>query len=336
MKQKFIILLVVLLVLGLTSAYAGNETRTGTAGAQELLIPVGSRGTAMGGAVLSTVTGVESMFWNPAGLASLDGFEVMFTHQPYFADIDVNYLGLATGIEGFGTLGFGVKVVSIGDIMETTVARPDGTGREFSPSLMVLNVSYAKIMTANVSFGFSGMYIHEDILDVKASGMAFDVGFKYDPRWNGLSLGVAIKNYGGEMRFSGLGFDQNVNQRPVRPISAKFDLPSSINFGIGYDIVNDGPNFANVSGVFQGNNYSQDAFFGGAEYVYDSKYSLRAGYQYSDTQDAITDDNNYLYGLSFGGGIIVPFGDANLSFEYTWQDNEIFDANQFFTVKASF
>ena len=98
MKFKFVILLMVLLVISLFSAYAGNERRSGTAGAQELLIPIGSRGTSMGGAVLATVSGVESMYWNPAGLASLEGTEVMFSHLPYFADININYIGLATKV----------------------------------------------------------------------------------------------------------------------------------------------------------------------------------------------------------------------------------------------
>ena len=130
MKCKFVIILLVLLAIGLTSAYAGSDRRLGTAGAQELVIPIGSRGTAMGGAVVASAYGVESMFWNPAGLASLEGTEAMFSHLPYMADIDVNFAGVATKIEGFGTLGAGAKVVSIGNIKETTEQYPDGTGRE--------------------------------------------------------------------------------------------------------------------------------------------------------------------------------------------------------------
>ena len=93
MKYKLVLIMIILLVLSLSTAFAGNELRTGTAGAQELRIPIGSRGAAMGGAILSTVTGVESMYYNPAGLASLEGTEAMFTHIPYFADININFIG---------------------------------------------------------------------------------------------------------------------------------------------------------------------------------------------------------------------------------------------------
>ena len=59
----------------------------------------------------------------------------------------------------------------------TTQESPEGTGRIFSPTLSVLNVSLAKVLTANVQFGVSALFIHEDIFEVKATGMAFDAGF---------------------------------------------------------------------------------------------------------------------------------------------------------------
>ena len=329
MKYKILIMTLVLLVVSLCSAYAGNSRRLGTAGAQELLIPYGSRGVAMGGAVLSTISGVESMYWNPAGLASLEGTEAIFTYLPYMADIDVNFVGVATNVEGFGTIGAGAKVVSIGDIEETTQDFPDGTGRLFSPTLTVLNLSYARVLTANVQFGATAMFVHEDIFDVKATGLAFDVGFIYDPRWKGVTLGLTIKNYGAEMNFSGRGFDEPLNDRPAAGSNANFDLPSSINIGMAYDFLDQGPNFASLSGNFRSNNYSEDFWQGGLEYVYDGRYSLRGGYNFSD-------DDNYLYGASFGAGIKFDMGNTRFSFEYSWTETDVFDDNQYFTVKVNF
>ncbi|HKK21513.1 MAG TPA: PorV/PorQ family protein [candidate division Zixibacteria bacterium] len=329
MKCKLVIILLVLLAVSLTSAYAGSDRRLGTDGAQELVIPIGSRGTAMGGAVVASTYGVESMFWNPAGLADMEGTEAMFSHLPYLADINVNFAGVATRIEGFGTLGAGAKVVSIGNIQETTEQYPNGTGREFSPSLTVINVSYARILTANVSFGATAMFINEDIFEVKATGVAFDVGFKYDPRWKGVSIGLAIKNYGPEMSFSGRGFNQSLNGQPVRPEGASFDLPSSINMGMAWEFLNQDKSYASVSGNFRSNNYTKDYWQGGAEYVYDGKYSLRAGYTFQNNTD-------YLYGASLGAGVQVPLGTTMLTFEYSWNQTDVFDDNQFFTVKANF
>lgn len=329
MRYKIIILVMILLAVSLSSVYAGSENRIGTAGAQELRIPVGARGTAMGGAVVSNTYGVESIYWNPAGLARMEGSEVMFSHQPYLADINVNYAGIASRMEDFGTLALAAKIVSIGDMEETTDEFPDGTGRIYSPTLSVISLTYSKILTYRVHFGITGKFIHESIFDASATGMAFDIGFLYEPEWHGLSIGMAIKNYGPEMRFSGRGFERDLEGRLGAPKSASFDLPSSFDLGIDYDIVNADKNMAVISGNFKSNNYSQDLFQGGMEYTYDGLYSLRAGYNYSDQQD-------WLYGFSIGGGIKVKIADTFISFDYAWSETEIFDNNQYFTVKASF
>ncbi|RKX29494.1 MAG: hypothetical protein DRP46_07095 [Candidatus Zixiibacteriota bacterium] len=329
MKNKVLILLIVLLVVSLSLAYAENAPRIGTAGAQELRIPIGSRGTAMGGAIIADVSGLESIYWNPAGLASLSGTEVMFSHLPYIADINVNFVGAATNITDFGTLAVGAKIVSIGDIEETTNYFPDGTGRIFNPTLSVLTLTYARELTYRVSFGLTGSFIHEDIFEVKATGVAFDVGFMYDPGWRGLKVGMAIKNYGPEMSFSGNGFYQSLDNRPAEPIAATFDLPSSFNIGVSYNFFENERNLAMMSGNFMSNNYSNDLWQGGLEYVFDGRYSLRGGYNYSD-------QNDYLYGFSFGAGMLLNVAGTDVTLEYSWTETETFDANQYFTAKINF
>jgi len=330
MKMKLVFMTAALLVLGLSTAFAGNADRIGSAGAQELRIPFGSRGTALGGAVVSNTYGVEAMYWNPAGLASLEGTEAMFSYLPYIADIDQNFVGVATAIEGFGTVGVGAKIMSIGDIEQTTLDFPDGNGLILSPSLAVINISYARILTGNVSFGATGMFISEQIYDMKASGMAFDVGFLYDPGWKGVRLGLAMKNYGAEMEFSGRGDDRPLTaQRPVSPLAASFDLPASINIGMSCDFVNRGENLATFSGNFVANTYSNDVVQGGLEYAYKGLYFLRGGYNYS-AQD------EWINGATLGGGLTVELGDTKATFEYSWNQTETFDDNQYFTVSFGF
>lgn len=329
MKNRTLLLILTLLVALSCTAFAANERRTGTAGGQELLIPIGSRGTALGGAVIASPKGVESIFWNPAGLAALEGTEATFSHMPYLADIDVNFGGVATAIEGFGTIAFGAKVVSIGDMIETTEEYPDGTGRVFNPTLSVLSFSYARQLTASVAVGATGMYINESIFEVTASGMAFDVGFTYDPRWRGLRIGMVIKNYGPEATFSGRGFERDLNGRPVAAKAASFELPSFIAIGASYDLITQGQNSFALLGNFQSNNYRADQWQGGAEYSFNDRYFLRAGYNYSEQGD-------WLYGASFGAGLKIPVGSANLGFDYTWNETDVFDDNQVFALTIHF
>ncbi len=323
--------MLVLLAVSISPAFAGNALRMGTAGAQELLIPIGSRGTALGGSVIANTYGVESIYWNPAGLASLEGTEVMFTHQPYLVDVDVNFGGVGTYIEGFGVLGVSAKVVSIGEMEETTGDQPEGTGRFFSPSLAVLGLTYAKTLTANVAFGATAMFIRESIFEVQATGVAFDVGFIYDPRWKGFTLGMAIKNYGPTMQFKGQGFQRDLEFRQLSAESREFELPSHINMGIALDLIDNGPSLVTFTGNFRSNNFSEDMYTGGLEYVYDGKYSLRGGYNYAD-------QDNWLYGASFGAGVKFNIGGTDLTVEYAWAETDAaaFDANQYWTLRANF
>ena len=332
MMNKTILLVLVLLAFGLSSAFAGNENRIGTAGAQELLIPAGSRGASMAGAVIADASGVDAIYWNPAGLADLSmGTEAMFSHLPYIADIDVEYAAVATGIEDFGTLGVAVKVVDVGEWEETTTIDPDGTGRFFSPSLTVVGVTFAKSLTNNINFGVTGNFIRENIFEVSATGFSFDFGFMYETRFRGLKFGFVMKNYGPDMSFEGRGFD-NIAPNETRPTSsdnATFELPTSFNLGVSYNFLQNGANSATLTGNFRGNNQSNDHWQGGAEYAYDEKLFVRAGYNYSEQE-------GYLYGATMGLGAAIPVGNSTLTLEYTWTETEVFDSNQYYTIKFAF
>jgi long-subunit fatty acid transport protein len=332
MNNKLVLLVLGILLLSLCSAYAGNSGKIGTAGATELLIPVGARGSSLGGAVIADPRGVESMYWNPAGLALMQGTELAFSHQPYLADIDVNWGAVATSIEGFGSIGVSAKIISIGNIEETTELQPEGTGNIYNPTLAVVGVSYARTLTANVAVGATAMLIDESIFKVSATGVAFDFGVIYDPRWKGVKFGMTIKNYGPNMSFGGAGFDltsADLGTRDVRSQSAAFELPSHIDLGASCNFMNRDKHALTASGVFRSNNFQDDMYQGGLEYSYNDRYFLRGGYNYSNQQ-------SYIYGASFGAGLSVPVGGSKLTFEYTWTQTKVFTDNQYFTLKVGF
>ena len=58
-------------------------------------------------------------------------------------------------------------------------------------------------------------------------------------------------------------------------------------------------------------------------------YFLRGGYNYSQQDE-------WINGATLGGGLTYEMGDTKLKFEYAWNQTEIFDDNQYFTVSASF
>src|SRR5262245_40047849 len=223
------------LLLAAPGAQAGSDGRKGTAGASELQIPVGPRSTALGGTVASDVTGIEAMYWNPAGLGATTATEVLFSHTNYFADMKVNYAGVATKAGGFGTIGLAAKVLSVGDVFVTTEQAPDGTGEILHPTFSVLGVSWGRAFTDRVNFGATINYVNENIADNTASGVAFDFGVQYITEWHGFRFGMAAKNIGTSMEFRGPGFDlathdpnsdPNAGNRILSFSSASFEMPS--------------------------------------------------------------------------------------------------------------
>jgi hypothetical protein len=340
MKNILKILLAFILLLAV-DAFAGGGKRTGTGGAAELLIPVGPRGIAMAEANISTSTGIEALFWNPAGVSHMqNNADVIFSHMSYIADIGVDYGAIAANFEGFGVVSFSIKALSVGDILITTTANPDGTGETFSPSFIVAGLSYSRQLTESISVGLTTNFISESMADVSASGVAFDVGVMYNnlADINGLSLGVVVKNLGPEMKYSGGGLYNEgqiggVNRPPTfyTVEAAAFELPSNFQLGLGYSPVLDETNSLQFSGIYQNNNFSGDEYKLGGEYGYNDLFFVRAGYQLAPQ---VSDD--YLYGFTAGVGIDYAVEGFGFKVDYAYREVEFFDGNHVFALTLGF
>jgi len=352
-----VMMVVAMAAFAATSARAGSDERKGTAGAMELSIPIGPRGTALGGAIGSDASGIEAMFWNPAGLANTPGTEALFSHTAYFADMKVNYTGIATKAGGFGTVGLAAKILSIGDIVVTTEQAPDGTGEILDPTFAVMGLSWGKAFTDRVNFGTTVNYVHEAIANNNASGVGFDFGVQYDAGWHGARFGLAVKNIGGSMSFSGPGFeeqardpnaDPNAGNRTVSFSSADFEMPTSIALS-GSAVVNRN----NVSQIlalaaFQNNGFSGDQLRGGLEWGYKNMLALRGSYfgTFNGTTDQSTGEETFKFGsgddiyqgFALGAGVTTRLGDASrLGVDLSWRPTKAeFDDIVEFAVRMNF
>jgi hypothetical protein len=337
-----VLLLVCAALLAPEQALAGRGDKSGTSAAPELLIPVGARYVGLAGSPLAIATGVEAIYWNPAGLARSNfGAEAMFSHMNYIADIGVEYVAIATNIEGFGSLGFDLKSIAMGDFEITTEDVPDGTGQIFSPTYVTLGLTYSRLLTDRISIGVTGNLISERIDRVSASGFAFSFGVQYSnfASVNGLAIGVAVKNIGPSMTFDGSGLLRDAaitdNLRPSSPLkidASTDELPSIIELGVAYSYRFDDQNFVTGSALFQNQNMSDDEYKLGAEYSFDNLLFFRAGYHFS--QESRPD--SHIYGLTLGAGINYNMGSVTLGFDYAYRDVDFFDANHIFALKVGF
>lgn len=330
--------LTALLALAASSAWAGSDERKGTGGATELLLQVGPRGSALGSGITSEVSGVDAIFWNPAGLAGLEGSEALFSHTQYIADMQVNYVAVAARAGALGVLGFNAKVLSIGDVIVTTEDAPDGTGEIVEPTFTVLGVSWARQFTDRVNFGGTLNIVNESVLSVSATGVAMDLGVQYDTGWRGLKLGMAMKNFGGTMEFGGdnlevntlpPGSDPSASNRTLSFSTAPFEMPSFFTLAATYNLYQRADNRLMMMGAFQNNNFVGDSYVAGAEWNYRDMFALRGSWFGTVTSelDALSGDESLSFetgddlysGYALGAGAKVKTGATQMSVDVAYR-----------------
>ncbi|MBT8196756.1 MAG: PorV/PorQ family protein, partial [Bacteroidia bacterium] len=200
------------IALAITSiAYAGNEDRTGQAGASELLINPWAKSSGWGGVNTSSAHGIDAMFLNIAGLSFIDKTDISFTHTQWLKGSDININSVGIGVKAGESGAFGISVMSFdfGEVDITTVDIPEGGIGTFQPQYINIGIGYAKEFSNSIHGGLAIKIISESIADVSAQGVAFDAGIQYVTGFNedkdDLSFGIALKNVGSPMRFEGDG-----------------------------------------------------------------------------------------------------------------------------------
>lgn len=333
------------LCLGCLAGQAGadGQNRAGTASGMELLIPVGARDMALGGASIATTSGIEALHWNPAGLSrSKSNANLMFSTMSYLADIRVNYVATSARFGQLGSLALSLKTLDFGEIPVTTEAAPDGTGGTFSPTFFTLGMTYGRALTDRISVGSTLHYLVNRIERVDATARALSVGLQYANLGNvdGLDMGVAVKHIGTRMEFDGPALLRSGQIDGVRRPGSIYkvqtssaDLPSTFEIGLGYRYTPAASNQLNLSSIFQHNNFSRDQWKVGAEYRYSDFLALRGGFDYAP--DAQGDEQ--IFGTSFGFGLNLGLGglkDVRIDYAYTSAD--FFDAMNTFTFQLGF
>ena len=148
------IILTIIPAFLLSSMLFGQGSRMGTASSTQLQVVQGARYLSGGGAAAHAV-GMDAAYWNPAGLSrSEDGVDAIFSNRQYIADITNNFFGVATSF-GEYKMGVNVRTFNIGEINETTVYFPDGTGQVFTPNFSILGATLARKLTENTSVGLN-------------------------------------------------------------------------------------------------------------------------------------------------------------------------------------
>ena len=342
MKAKvFIYSLLAVAVVGLVfDTSSAQNDRRGTAGASELLVPLTARAASMSAPVtsgLANLNPLEAVVANPAGLTSGSGAgtSAMFSRTEYVADIGINYFGAAQAF-GNNVLAISVSSWDFGTLQKTTENTPELSELTFDAGNTVFGVSYARQFTDRIAAGVTVKGVNEEIDDVSASGMAFDAGMTYVAGESGLRFGVALKHFGPQMQFSGVGLtkfasipsqEPGSKQNALNIESEGFELPSQLNVGVAYTRQVGSSADVTFMGNFASHSFSQDQYAGGLELGVMNLIYLRGGFM-------LVEDSDFTFYKEYnlGAGLNLDMGGSRLTVDYAFLPTEFFDDVNMFSV----
>jgi hypothetical protein len=341
--KKYIITSVI--IIAISSLGLGQSSRMGSASSTQLLVVPSAKHLSGGGAA-ATATGMDATFWNPAGLAmSENSIDAIFSNRQYFADIDNSFFGVATDIGSY-KMGVTVRSFNMGDINETTVFFPDGTGQVFTPNFSILGGTIAKKLSDNTSVGMNVNYIREGFGRVTASGMAFDLGVQYKGLLGreDLDVGFTLKNFGSPVKYDGPGLgvfaEPSDADRPTEYYkldAAAFDLPFTFDMAISYKVAG-----ADVGATYTSNYYSTDELKLTVGYQMVGIGSIGVGLQTSGAAQEIDAADSDWYtnpsdGVSFGASVDMSrFVGMNMSVDYSMLPMGDFGTNSVLALRVAF
>ena len=319
--------LVLIMALVVTVAYAGDVDRAGTTAGVQVQIPVGGRSLGMNGSDIAYTTGVDAMYWNPAGLSAFDGrVDAMFSSAKNIAEIGNNFFGIAFNTGQSGVIGISMKALSFGEIPITTVQDMDGDGgATYSPSFSVIGASYARKLTDRINVGLTAKLIYESVPRASATSLAFDFGIQYKDliEIKGLSLGLAIRNIGTNMEYTGTGLlvsarqvGETYNDYLYHPTSSD-QLPASLEMGLSFKPTD----MLMLSAVYQNSNTETDYLRVGTELNFANIGFVRAGYAFQ--LDGGSELGNSVYGLTLGAGVKFQINQTNICVDYVYRPAQL-------------
>jgi len=340
MNKTFRIYLVMILiglcVLPIKNLNAGNEDRVGECGSQELLINPWARSSGWGGAGVACSRGIEAMYTNIAGMAFTPRTEIVFANTMWLkgSGVNINTFGLSQKVGETGVIGVSIMAMSFGDINITSVDLPEGGSGTFTPTLMNINVSYARMFSNSIYGGINIKVISQKISNLSAQGFAIDAGIQYiTGEKENIMFGIALKNVGSKLKFKGDGLSVSGNvlggstQLTVEQRSAEYELPTTLNIGVAYDFIINDQHKITVAGTFISNSFGKDQYIVGLEYKMMNYLYLRGGYAMEKGTFKKADRTNALTGPHAGITVQVPVNKkkgSTIGIDYSYRATDPF------------
>lgn len=303
--------------LGLSSLTANNRL---TSGFEYLRTDFSPRTTALSGAFVAVNGDLSAMFFNPAGLATVNQKQFTFNYTNYLLDINGGMAAYAQRFESLGVLSIGLVYMNYGEFQQTDEnANPmDNT---FSANDIALGLGIANHLDDHFSYGLNFKYAFSQIHDYNASAVALDFGILYAaPFEENLNIAFKVTNIGSNFKYYQ---------------STKEALPLSMSLGFS-KVLAHLP--LEIAASLNDINMQADDLLGrlkrfsiGGEFRLSELLRLRLGYNNALNRNFAETGNEKFGGISGGLGVYWK----NLQFDYAYSSFSLLGGVHRFGITGS-
>jgi hypothetical protein len=288
---KFLIALFVIAVLSTSpTAYSKDNTNAGYAGSY-LRMGLGARSLSMGNTGVASSFDGFATFYNPAILPYLSETHFALTYYFLSFDREFHYAGLSLPLKPSAAVAVSWIHAGVSDIQgRTFTGEPD---EKYETGEDAILLSFSNSFSPNFSIGMTFKILQHSLLDIKGSGLGFDVGIILKPI-NQITVGVQFKDITSSYNWN----TQDIFSEKGGNYSDEF--PQILKAGIAIQT----NNWLLVAADFEASDKEYIKIHFGAECNYKNLIYLRAGIS-----------NNT---PTIGGGLAYDFlGNTNTNLDYS-------------------
>ncbi|MCD6250591.1 MAG: PorV/PorQ family protein [candidate division Zixibacteria bacterium] len=272
------------LFTAVTSLGQDINSGAGTSGFSFLKINVGGRAVAMGGAYTGLADDEAALYYNPAGIATIEDPRFIAEYHNYFVGLQSGFAGYIKPLGLDRTVAIHITYLNYGEFTQTDQSgNIEGT---FGGGDIMLAGTYAMRRSQQFMLGVTAKLIYESIQDYSAAALAFDLGLRYTSNRGRHAVGLQLQNLGAQL--SSLGESEKDGLPTVFRLGAS-SRPRGLNSVVVADI------------ILPMDNDVQLAV--GAEYFEFKPLYLRMGWNSIGSNLRSEYSDNGLTGLTFGMGL---------------------------------
>lgn len=257
-----------------------------------LKLDTSPRAAALAGSFVANNDDPNVIFYNPAGIYSLENKPASFSYVSHFLDINSASLSYSQEVADLGRFAAGIQYINFGNFTEADQFG-NKTG-EFGAGDMAFLIGYANQLDENFNYGANIKFIYSSIASQSSTGIAVDLGLQYLFPDDGWTIGFSALNLGSQL-------------------SSYFDktetLPVDVRIGFTKKLAYVPFKFY---GSFNRINEKQDKildrfsqFTFGGEFRFSKAVQFRFGYDNEKRRELKLDTSAGLAGFNLGLGILI-------------------------------